>query len=54
MSATKHLEALAQLGFLYILKWETSSEGRWLDKSEDKWNGILEKDPNCYNYVETG
>lgn len=45
-SSSKYLDALAQLGFLYILKWETSSEDRWLEKSGDKWNEILEKDPN--------
>lgn len=46
MATPSYIDALAQLAFLYILKWETSSSPHWLEKSEEKWNEIRKKKPN--------
>jgi hypothetical protein len=41
-SESPHHEALAQLGFLYILRWETKGDPKLLQQSEKKWEQILE------------
>jgi tetratricopeptide (TPR) repeat protein len=52
---TPHYEALTQLGFLYILGWETSGDAALLEKSAKCWKQILEDRPHDpFALVELG
>ncbi len=41
----QYMDAWGQLGFLYILRWETDANSKWLKESEQIWERILEISP---------
>lgn len=46
LSDKPYTEALVQLGFLYILRWETNGDSKWLEDSEERWLEILDEKPD--------
>ncbi len=51
----QYVDALSELGFLYILKWETDSQSEWLEKSRQIWKRIREVErDNSFALAELG
>jgi len=50
-----YVEALSELGFLYILRWETDSAEEWLEKSRRMWKRVRRnEDEHPVALVELG
>lgn len=41
-----YLDAQAELGFLYLVRWETEGGPDWLDRSEAEFRRVLDRDPH--------
>lgn len=51
----RYVDALSELGFLYILRWETASRPEWLEKSRLVWERVRELEgDNPFALAELG